>query len=498
MRHAEVSYVDDAGRPVRPGAGAADADAAASRRSRRREALAGVELDLVVASDLPRTVETAELVAPGHEVERWPELAEWRGGRLDAIPPEELERAFVGALRVKDEAAALPRRRVARRGARPRPSRAGAARRARVGHRARRPPRRRQPDRHLLRPLRRPHLLRRLRAGAGVPQRPRPRRRRLDRPHRQLHPLRPAPPGARDDDGAPLGAVAAVPRRARVAPPPPPGAGRRRGSPSTSASAPRRARPRRTRRAARSVTSRRSPVRQRVPEEGRHVVLRLAEHRLRVDRDRPARRAKDVVVVEVAVHERVPTDLERRVELARQRGELEPARPRRATSAPGRRSSGTAPPPAARAEPGRDGDPGRLLVGQVGDVRHPRARSAARAALGRAEAGAQPRRRPTARARRPPRRTRRPPAASPSARRRRRPARRRSSSESANGSPSSSPQSAATSRATARERLAQRSRSTSIAIPWPPPTHIVSSPIVRSIASRSLRSVHMIRAPVIP
>ena len=69
-----------------------------------REALAGVELDLVVASDLPRTAETAAIVAPGHEVERWPEFAEWRGGRLDAIPPEELEAAFVGALRVKDEA----------------------------------------------------------------------------------------------------------------------------------------------------------------------------------------------------------------------------------------------------------------------------------------------------------------------------------------------------------------------------------------------------------
>ena len=103
MRHAEVSYVDDTGRPISPEQvpltenGRAQAVAA-------REALAGVELDLVVASDLPRTAETAELVAPGREVERWPELAEWRGGRLDAIPPEELERAFVGALRVKDEA----------------------------------------------------------------------------------------------------------------------------------------------------------------------------------------------------------------------------------------------------------------------------------------------------------------------------------------------------------------------------------------------------------
>ena len=102
MRHAEVSYVDESGRPVSPeevpltARGREQAKAA-------REALAEVDLDLVVASDLPRTVETAEVVAPGHEVERWSDLAEWRGGRLDAIPPDELERQFVGSLRVTDE-----------------------------------------------------------------------------------------------------------------------------------------------------------------------------------------------------------------------------------------------------------------------------------------------------------------------------------------------------------------------------------------------------------
>ena len=103
MRHAEVSYVDESGAPVNPEA------VPLTRRGREqaaaaREALAGVELDLIVASDLPRTAETAAIVAPGREAERWPDLAEWRGGRLDAIPPEELEATFVGALRVKDEA----------------------------------------------------------------------------------------------------------------------------------------------------------------------------------------------------------------------------------------------------------------------------------------------------------------------------------------------------------------------------------------------------------
>ncbi|HEY7792416.1 MAG TPA: histidine phosphatase family protein [Gaiellaceae bacterium] len=104
MRHADVSYVDDAGAPVNPESvpltptGREQAAAA-------REALTGLDLDLVVASDLPRTLETAEIVAPGHEVELWPELAEWRGGRLDAVPADELEAQFVGALQVRDEAA---------------------------------------------------------------------------------------------------------------------------------------------------------------------------------------------------------------------------------------------------------------------------------------------------------------------------------------------------------------------------------------------------------
>ena len=212
MRHGDVSYVDEAGAPVKP------EDVPLTSRGREqaaaaRDALANVELDLVVASDLPRTLETAEIVAPGKHVELWPELAEWRGGRLDAIPPDELEAAFVGALQVRDEAQrflggeslgeALDRVHPARAAARPG-----------LAHRARRPPRRRQPDRHLVRALGRPHLLRDVRAGPGVHQRARRRRRRLDRPHGQLRPLRPAPPRPDDDDGAPLGAAAAVPTRA--------------------------------------------------------------------------------------------------------------------------------------------------------------------------------------------------------------------------------------------------------------------------------------------
>jgi broad specificity phosphatase PhoE len=104
MRHADVSYVDEAGVPVRPESVPLTATGR-EQAAAARDALAGIDFDLVVASDLPRTLETAELVAPDREVELWPELAEWRGGRLDAIPADELEAQFVGALQVRDEAA---------------------------------------------------------------------------------------------------------------------------------------------------------------------------------------------------------------------------------------------------------------------------------------------------------------------------------------------------------------------------------------------------------
>ena len=53
----------------------------------------------MVTSDLPRTVETARIVAPSVEPESWPELREIESGRLDEIPEDALEAAFVGAWR---------------------------------------------------------------------------------------------------------------------------------------------------------------------------------------------------------------------------------------------------------------------------------------------------------------------------------------------------------------------------------------------------------------
>jgi len=98
MRHGAVSYFRADGRPVEPDEvglnddGRAQADAA-------RELLAPVRLDRVVASDLPRAVETARLVAPGAEVEQVPELRELRGARLSGIPTDRLEAEFVHAFR---------------------------------------------------------------------------------------------------------------------------------------------------------------------------------------------------------------------------------------------------------------------------------------------------------------------------------------------------------------------------------------------------------------
>jgi broad specificity phosphatase PhoE len=97
MRHAEVAYFEN-GRPVDPH----DVRLTAEGREQARatgEALAGIRFDRVITSGAPRTLETAALVAPEHEPERWPELYELTGGRLSDIPEERLEEEFVHAFR---------------------------------------------------------------------------------------------------------------------------------------------------------------------------------------------------------------------------------------------------------------------------------------------------------------------------------------------------------------------------------------------------------------
>ena len=102
MRHGSVTYFDDSGKPYLPEtvalneAGIAQADAAG-----RAFFDAGIRFDRVIASTLPRTIETAQRVlavtGQAAEIETWPELHEIRGGRLASIPTAELRRAFTGA-----------------------------------------------------------------------------------------------------------------------------------------------------------------------------------------------------------------------------------------------------------------------------------------------------------------------------------------------------------------------------------------------------------------
>jgi probable phosphoglycerate mutase len=102
MRHGSVTYFDGAGRPYLPETvplnedGRAQADAAG-----HAFAAAGVRFDRVIVSGLPRTVETAARVlgVTGQAIvpEVWPELEEIRGGRLSAIPLDDLKNAFTGA-----------------------------------------------------------------------------------------------------------------------------------------------------------------------------------------------------------------------------------------------------------------------------------------------------------------------------------------------------------------------------------------------------------------
>jgi broad specificity phosphatase PhoE len=98
MRHAEVSYFRADGSPVDPAEVPLNEDGVAQARA-VAEAFGAIDLDRVLTSGLPRTLETARIVAPAAEPESWPELREIQGGRLSEIPADALEREFVHAFR---------------------------------------------------------------------------------------------------------------------------------------------------------------------------------------------------------------------------------------------------------------------------------------------------------------------------------------------------------------------------------------------------------------
>ena len=97
MRHGQVAYFED-GRPLRQHAVPLTAEGR-EQAAAAAKLLEGIAFDRVITSDLPRTVETARIVAPSVEPESWPELREIESGRLDEIPEEALEATFLGAWR---------------------------------------------------------------------------------------------------------------------------------------------------------------------------------------------------------------------------------------------------------------------------------------------------------------------------------------------------------------------------------------------------------------
>jgi broad specificity phosphatase PhoE len=97
MRHAQVAYFED-GRPLRPDLVPLTAEGR-EQAAAAAKLLDGIAFDRVVTSGLPRTLETAGIVAPSVEPESWPDLREIESGRIDEIPEDALEAAFVEVLR---------------------------------------------------------------------------------------------------------------------------------------------------------------------------------------------------------------------------------------------------------------------------------------------------------------------------------------------------------------------------------------------------------------
>jgi broad specificity phosphatase PhoE len=97
MRHAQVAYFED-GRPLHPDLVPLTAEGREQAHAAAR-VLQGIPFDRVVTSGLPRTVETARIVAPTTEPEAWPDLREIESGRLTDIPEDQIEQAFVAVWR---------------------------------------------------------------------------------------------------------------------------------------------------------------------------------------------------------------------------------------------------------------------------------------------------------------------------------------------------------------------------------------------------------------
>lgn len=96
LRHGHVAYFDEAGQPLNPKL------APLTEQGRQEAAAAGalladVPLDRILCSGLPRTRQTAELVAGSRNlpIEEDPQFLEIRAGRLNNVPVEERESAYL-------------------------------------------------------------------------------------------------------------------------------------------------------------------------------------------------------------------------------------------------------------------------------------------------------------------------------------------------------------------------------------------------------------------
>ncbi len=98
MRHGAVSYFAPDGRPVVEDEVSLN-DTGIAQAGATRDLLASVVFDRVLTSGLPRTLQTARIVAPEAAMEVWPDLRELRGARLAEIPIDRLEEEFVHAFR---------------------------------------------------------------------------------------------------------------------------------------------------------------------------------------------------------------------------------------------------------------------------------------------------------------------------------------------------------------------------------------------------------------
>ncbi|CAB3771062.1 histidine phosphatase family protein [Paraburkholderia humisilvae] len=101
MRHGDVTYFDASGRMIDPDAVPLNANGGAQARAAGHAfAEQQIRFDRVIASGLPRTVETAQRVLDETgqqiDIEIEPAWLEIRGGKLGSIPDADLEAAFLG------------------------------------------------------------------------------------------------------------------------------------------------------------------------------------------------------------------------------------------------------------------------------------------------------------------------------------------------------------------------------------------------------------------